>query len=416
MSRISRLIVLVAWVLALGSPGFAQLADISDSPVFSGDSVLFDFDNYFDGSAAGSLLKAWGVLARGQQGSTPKVKTYVLAGTFNNVIANVPPDGSDSAGRALVLEFLQPVTKVGFTVGFGVPTGSQLSLQAFAPDGELLGEVTKSVGSGDTVAVSTSHPEGIAKLLISLGNGPDPEEIDRLQLEFVTRDAFQVYLAQVGNGEIPGFGALRTTIVVTNLSASTAQAELSFFKSDGTPLSLRFAGTQASELDLEIRPGASVALTTEGPELGVGYARITSRVPVEATAIFRVVGEDGLVVTEAGVGSAQAAFLQTGAVQKENAQAFDSGIAVVNTGDTAAAVVIELLNESGNVVATNSSGVHLGPGQHTAAFLSQLFPGIANSDFRGSVRLTSAAPIAAVILRTKTGLVYSSLPVGSTER
>ncbi len=414
MSRRFWNVLIVVSLPIFGSGAFGQLVDVSNSPRFSADSVAFTFNEYFPGAEAGRVLGAWGIRMSGQSGSVPRFKLYVIAGSINVVVENSASEDT-SANKALVLDFDQPAKTVSFWV-LAPPKDSELTVEAYSPLGVRLGEIRKEVLSRELVAVSTSNLAGIGKLVISWGSNPDPEEIDDLQVEFLERQPHVVYLAQIGNGAIPGVGALQTTVVVTNLSNSTAQGELAFFAGDSSPLELQFGSESGSAFSLEIPPAASVSFTTAGPDLKVGYARVTSRVPVEATAIFRVVGPTGNVLTEAGVGSARPALLQVGAVQKERAQDFDSGIAVVNVGEKQAKAVLELLNPAGQVIATNDEIVDLNSGAHTAAFLSQIFPSVANQNFEGSIRIRSNQPMAAVILRAKQGLVYSSLPVGSTEK
>jgi len=417
MSRRFWNVLIVVSLPIFGSGAFGQLVDVSNSPGFSADSVAFTFNEYFPEAEAGRVLGAWGIRMSGQSGSVPRFKLYVIGGSSSNVVVENSASGGDSsANKALILDFEQPAKTVSFRV-LASPEDSKLTVEAYSPLGVRLGKIEKEVPSHELVAVSTSNLAGIGKLVISWGSNPDPEEIDDLQVEFLERQPHVVYLAQIGNGAIPGVGALQTTVVVTNLSNSTAQGELAFFAGDSSPLELRFGSESGSAFSLEIPPAASVSFTTAGPDLKVGYARVTSRVPVEATAIFRVVGPTGNVLTEAGVGSARPALLQVGAVQKERAQDFDSGIAVVNVGEKQAKAVLELLNPAGQVIATNDEIVDLNSGAHTAAFLSEIFPSVvANQDFEGSIRIRSNQPMAAVILRAKQGLVYSSLPVGSTEK
>lgn len=414
MSRRFWNVLIVVSLPIFGSGAFGQLVDVSNSPGFSADSVAFTFNEYFPEAEAGRVLGAWGIRMSGQSGSVPRFKLYVIAGSSNVVVENSASDDS-SANKALILDFEQPAKTVSFRVPAS-PEDSELTVEAYSPLGVRLGNIRKEVPSHELVAVSTSNLAGIGKLVISWGSNPDPEEIDDLHVEFLERQPTVVYLAQIGNGAIPGVGALQTTVVVTNLSNSTAEGELAFFASDSSPLELQFGSESGSVFLLGIPPGASVSFTTGGQDLKVGYARVTSSVPVEATATFRVVGLTGNVLTEAGVGSARPALLQVGAVQKERAQDFDSGIAVVNVGDERANAVLELLNPAGQVIATNDEIVNLNSGAHTAAFLSQIFPSVANQDFEGSIRIRSNQPMAAVILRAKQGLVYSSLPVGSTEK
>ena len=124
---------------------------------------------------------------------------------------------------------------------------------------------------------------------------------------------------------------------------------------------------------------------------------------------------DGTIQTEAGVGSSPGSLSAVGAVQKVVQGGFDSGIAAVNTSDESASAILEAYDSDGNLVGLNTSDLNLQGRNHTAKFLSELFPSLKDEDLEGTVRVKSDKPIALVILRTGGGRVLSSLPVGSLE-
>ncbi|MFZ0429741.1 MAG: hypothetical protein WAO20_16615 [Acidobacteriota bacterium] len=412
-----RKFILVSMLLLLTFtvPLAAQLTDVSGHAGFSAESAKFEFSGLAENSDASRALARWGITFESGADGTARVVGVVALGFTDNRIRNVPPSGT-SANRPLILDFQQPVSKVGFLAGNG-GAGTEVSITAFDPAGESVGAVQHTgLAEPTVIEVSTSHAAGIAKLLISYGAAAEAEEIDDLQVQFVDRPQFETYLAQVANGPIPSVGILRTTLVVANLSNSTAQGEIEFFDDDGDPLQFQIGDTVASSFDLSIAAVSSVTLVTGGSNLAVGYARIRSNVPVEGTGIFRVLTDTGAVVAEAGVGSAAGTYTSLGAVQKVVAGGFDSGIAVVNVSSQASTARAELYDESGHLVATNPDVASIGPGEHRAAFLSQIFPQVAGSSFSGTIRLSSDVPMAVVILRAANGLVRSSLPVGSLER
>jgi hypothetical protein len=284
--------------------------------------------------------------------------------------------------------------------------------------GQDLGQVNQTgLESPAFLGVETSSNRGIAKLLLSYGNTETAERIDFLLLEYRARPQFETYLAQVGDGP-PGAGSLQTTIVVSNLTNSTAIGELAFFDEQGQPMQLLVNGTMGSAFDFSIESfsGRSFATSATSQPVKVGWAKISSNVPVGGTAVFGILGGDGSVETEAGVGTSEGSSYSIGAVQKSLEGNFDSGIAVVNISDQVATARIDALDQNGDLVAVNSQLLgDLQPGEHVARFLSQIFEDLADQDFDGTIRITGNAPLAAVILRTAKGKVLSSLPVGSTE-
>jgi hypothetical protein len=274
------------------------------------------------------------------------------------------------------------------------------------------------------IGVKSSNPDGIAKLLISYENADQAEEIDDLIVEFVDRPRFSTYLAQVADGPVAGVGAFQTTVIVSNLSNSTAIGELTFFDSDGEPLKVDMNGTSADRFDLLIPAYSSASFTSSGTAtpVAVGYAHVTANVPVAGTALFRVVSASGEIVTEAGVGSESGKTEVVGAVQKVAAEQFDSGIAVVNVSDTDTEnAQIQLYDQMGQKIDSRAivdliEGSTLPTGGHLARFLFQIFPQLQGQDFEGTIRILSNVPLVVVIMRAAEGLVVSSLPVGSVQK
>ena len=396
------------------APLAAQLVDVSGNPAFSVHSVKLDFEDLSQGAQASRLFSAWGVtFDQGTNGVPTLIPVFVL-GFSNLVVSNVPPSG-DSADKPLVLNFEFPVYKVGFVARNGTET-TTVTVRAFGSAGNELGSI-EHTGLADptAIAVSTSSPLGISKLSISYGSEEEPEQIDDLQFQYVSRPQFVTYLAQIGDGPIPGVGVLRTSIVVANLSNSTAEGSIDFFGENGDPLNIQLSSSLTNSVNLAIPAFSSATLTTRGEVVSSGYAQIRTNVPVQATAVFRTLSSDGTVLSEAGVGGAVGQSVSIGVVQKFTVGSFDSGIAIVNTSDQQASAWVQLYKQDGSLFATNNSIASLSPGAHAANFLTGMFPEVDSQPFEGTIRVVSDVPLAVVILRTSQGLVMSSLPVGSLE-
>ncbi len=406
------------------APLSAALQEIPGGSGFSPESVTFDFSSLVAGAPAQDLLAKWGIRFEQSADAVPEVDQIVQLGFVNSFVVNRTPEGGD-ATKPIVITFRYPARKVAF---FLRDTNPEVTVQAFDNLGVDLGTVSLNATSGGsaTYAVGTDHARGISKLLItykpSEGGPPqDPqyllESVDDLKVEFIQRPQFTIYFAQVGDGPIPGVGKLQTAFVVTNLSGSTAVGEIRFFRSDGAPLAVSDGTTTASTFPLNLPPRGSFSFTTAGNAnpIAVGYARVTANVPVDGTAIFRIVNSSGGLISEAGVGAAEGRLVSVGAVQKSTAGNIDSGIAVVNAGNVRSTAFVQLIDPDGHTRDTNFDAVQLDPGTHNAQFLSQMFRSLQNQDFSGTVRIVSDQPLALVILRTAAGLVQSSLPVGSLE-
>jgi hypothetical protein len=395
----------------------AQLTEIASRDDLDTGSVEFDFEGPIYGASAGDILSRWGVYFSNGNVAVPTIMTIFDAlGQSNNLLHNGDGSGG-SANIPLVINLQFPASKVGFDM-FNGDQNTQISVTAFDSLGNNLGSLQRT-GLEDPAffGVGTGNSVGISKVLLSYGADDKSEEIDNLIVEYVDRPGFTSYLAQIADGPIPGFGTFQTTIIVSNVSNSTASGELAFFDGNGNPLELDFGDGKKSSLDLLIPPSSSVTFVSSGTSLpvGVGYARIETTVPVDGTAVFRLTAPNGDVASEAGVGSDRGRVDAVGAVEKSLADKFDSGIAAVNTGGSAADAQILLYDQDGDLVAQNKDWLDLPAGGHTSGFLPNIFPDIENQDFSGTIRVVSNVPLAVVIIRTAEGIVISSLPVGSLQ-
>ncbi len=416
MTRFFRITGVFMVCSLLGSSAMGQLSPVTSPDDFDSSSVRLDFEGPGNGAPASRLLTGWGVIFPEGEWDTPVISQSIIAGFLNNVLVNQSLSGS-SANQPLVINLRHPARKIGFFMG-ALTSQDQVTIQAYDPLGQNLGQISETgMESPAFLGVETSSERGIAKLLLSYGSSESAERIDILLLEYRARPQFETYLAQVGDGP-PGAGSLQTTVVVSNLTNSTAIGDFDFFDEEGQPMQLLVNGTMGSSFDFDIAGFSGNSFVTSGtsPTVKVGWAKISSNVPVGGTAVFGILGADGSVETEAGVGTSAGSSYSIGAVQKTIEGSFDSGIAVVNISNQVATARIDAIDQDGDLVAINDQLLrNLQPGEHVARFLSQIFEDLADQDFDGTIRITGNVPLAAVILRTAKGKVLSSLPVGSTE-
>jgi hypothetical protein len=419
MYRVFLVFVLVTLLVSAAALG--QVTKITDPMDFSTSSIRLDFQELTENSDARSLLTQWGIGLAGADGSIPRIKEIppplpLPNAVSNKVLFNEPASGGSSANIPLIIDFRYPVGRVGFVLGNGA-AGTNASIRAYDTIGNSLGTVSQSGIEQDTfVGIATSSSRGISKVTISYGSAAAAEQIDDLIFQYMERPRFNTYFAQVA--DMAGF--VQTLVVVSNLSNSTAQGELRFLRGkEGVghePMTMQIDGVQASTFPFTIPPYSSKIFNTGGAsaEPKIGYAAIDSSVPVEGTAIFQIL-EAGKVSHEAGVSAAVCQSMLVGPVQRQGS--INSGVAVINTNMTEAMdAQILLVDEEGNVVASNQTLLDLGPGGHKAAFLDEIFGDSITANFRGSVIITSSKPVAVVIVRADAGIMRSSLPVGGLER
>ncbi len=411
MTKRGRIVLVFLLLIAASFSVHGQVAKITSPSAFDSNSVKFDFQEYQADIQAADVLGKWGLNFQNLGASVPTVRMIIapIGGADpDRVVQN--PTGTGSS-LPLIVNFRYPVAKVGFYASNG-SASTTVTLTAFDPLGANLGSVTETgLAAEKFIGISTTSTRGMAKLLIDYGNSTEAEQIDDMIFDYVSRPKFNTYLAQVGDAK----GLLQTVLVISNLTNSTAKGELRLFDDNGGPMPLKLGEETKSVFSFSLPAFSSKNLPTQAisDPVKVGYAEIESNVPVEGTAIFRIISGD-TTLSEAGVGSSVARPFVVGVAQKVVAKGLDTGVAAVNsTGETVDARV-KLYDETGALVDSNDLDMDLGPHGHKARFLSQLFPQLADSDFNGTLVVTSNKPMAVVIIRTIGGLAQSTLPVGST--
>jgi len=153
-----------------------------------------------------------------------------------------------------------------------------------------------------------------------------------LFLPMITEEKAVFYFPQIGDG-IAGSGAFKTNLVFVNTGEEN-DVEIQFFNSDGTPMNIALSnlGT-ASEFSLSLSPNQSISVETPGQgPLKVGYAKVETSPGIGGTAVFSY-SENGVIYFEAGV-PASARSRDFTLYMDASGQSRNTGLAVVNTGDT----------------------------------------------------------------------------------
>jgi glucose/arabinose dehydrogenase len=205
-------------------------------------------------------------------------------------------------------------------------------------------------------------------------------------------------------------GRLRSTLMVVPADAAEPlTGRLRFFDRDGNRPPVDIDGSPASQINFSVPVGEGTRFrsTVSGTDSFVGWVELECDRRCGGTILFSYEDAAGLPVTEAGVASSELASAFRAFAVRESSQLTDTGLALVNPGESSANVSISF-REKGQEVA--STEIVLGPFGQTARFLHELAAGL-SPDFSGTVVVSSDLGIAGTILRTRDGLPLASLPL-----
>jgi chitodextrinase len=212
-----------------------------------------------------------------------------------------------------------------------------------------------------------------------------------------------VYFPQIANGMENGNKShWHTTIFVDNHGTGAASGTISLINSDGTPMQASFvdesgnAAARNGQITFQLGAGQTHKYTsTAATPLQVGYGVMTTNAPVAANVIFSHYGGAGAeyLIAEAGAPSTTAMGKQ--AVFVDTQFGFNSGIAIANPSSSTQAIALDLVDANGRVIMSTTQT--LGPGQHFAKFLTEIFPNVPS--MAGRLQFRAGAPLAALALR-----------------
>ncbi len=216
-------------------------------------------------------------------------------------------------------------------------------------------------------------------------------------LRIVPNDLF---IPQVADG-----GGWNTVITLVNTDSEPAPFTLKFWQQDGSPLRLPLEGNGTlSEYSDTIPVGGTLVIRTTGsnPALSQGWAEILAQRAIGGMAVFRERGGNG--VSEAAVSAAQPQGKHF-QLPFDNTNSFQTGLAVVNTSLSEADVTLNLRDENGAIISSDS--IVLPAHGHDAMLLPGRYPQLANR--RGVIEFNSTnADLAAVGLRFSPGGSFTS--------
>ncbi len=233
----------------------------------------------------------------------------------------------------------------------------------------------------------TGLPVGTYTSLVSVGS-PTAGITVPVTLQICPND---LAIPQVADGN-----GWKTVITLVNTDSVPAPFTVKFWQQDGTPLVLPLAGIgSVSEYSDTIPLGGTRTLQTLGlsPTTSQGWAELAAQGAVGGTAIFRRESPDSsseAVVTFAP--SLGSGFL----LPFDNLNSYQTGLAVVNTGESQSSISLSFHDENGDVITSDS--ISLSPHGSKAFVLQINYPQLFNR--RGIVVCSSTgSSLSAVGLR-----------------
>jgi hypothetical protein len=218
-------------------------------------------------------------------------------------------------------------------------------------------------------------------------------------------DYFKLTFPQFATGTAGGI-SIQSTIILINNGGSTASGMIRLWQA-AWPMGVQTNLGGGSYFQFTLKAGETFRLETTGTgELMVGYAEVSSDVPISGSAKFAMSDAAGHFISEVGIGDSVPA--QKLMIVVDTTGGKNSGFAICNPSESAAAnLTLDLRKLDGTSVATTTK--ELGARYQMAEFVTQTFPG-KTTNFKGVLIISSsAAPISVITLRTQ-GLNYTSFP------
>ncbi len=403
-------------------PGRGTASEFGPIRVAGGQTVIFQTDgsgNLTTGAARVETAMGWAEVAaiftlydtaqhfvtEAGVGASQLLQDFVIpvdaTGQFNTGVALFNPGNTDAS---VTFVLLNTDGTQATTVTQTLKAGAHLA-KFVAGQGSLFPAVSNLRGS---LSISSSVP--IAAVTLRQNGSP----LSNTTLPVVAKTALLngFYLAQVANGQDASGLKMRTTFILFNISATTANVTVDVRKQDGSEFQVTIpdgVANNSGTFTRSLAPGGAAFLQTDGSgPLAVGSARVISNVPIGVCAIFTLYNGTTFL-TEAGVGnSRQSSQL---ALPVDVSPTFGTGVALFRGGDEPTTVTFQLLDGSGQKIA-ESAPIVMEAWSQRAEFVSEIFPG--QGTFRGLLVIISTRSVSAITLRQNNSPIgYTTLPVGS---
>jgi len=214
--------------------------------------------------------------------------------------------------------------------------------------------------------------------------------------------------AQVAAG-----GGWKSTITLMNVSANSVDAQISFRRNDGTPLSLNLtfpqsgSGATASALPVTVGPNKSVVIQADSPlgSISEGWADVSATGPLSgySTFAFNMTGLPELSAT-APLDSRLSSSL---ILPFDSTRGYQTGVALANQSAAAQTVTLTVLDQNG--VTLDTAQINLAAFGHSAFFLSSRVATSTNQ--LGILQFQSGGGITGLSLRFSPTGSFTSIPI-----
>jgi hypothetical protein len=219
--------------------------------------------------------------------------------------------------------------------------------------------------------------------------------------------SFTYYFPQVAVG-----AGWRTTIFLSNATASPASGTVTFTANDGSAFASNWTDESGNNvtnggntIQFSLNSGESRKfVSVDDRPLTDGYAMVTANASVLGTAMFSLLDGSGNIIAEAGVPMAiplgkQAVFVDT-------TNGFRTGVAIANPNSGPLEIHFELLTDTGQLL--NSTVQTVGGFAHIALFTDELFAG--QPPMVGRLQYWCLNPMVSVALRFSPTANFTTMP------
>ena len=204
-------------------------------------------------------------------------------------------------------------------------------------------------------------------------------------------------------------------MTLTNLSAVTLSARISFYANDGSQLTIpltfpnsNVASTSSSFADLNIAANQTIFINTGGPagSMNVGWADVQASGPLEGYAVFSYSQPGG--PRSEGTVALDTRLSSSVVLPYDNTNGSNTAIALANQSATATTITATLLDQSGSPLGTTQ--IVLPALGHSSVFVTNLFSQAANR--AGVIKFQNpSGNVTAVGLLFYPGGAFTSLPI-----
>lgn len=219
----------------------------------------------------------------------------------------------------------------------------------------------------------------------------------------------KIAFAHLGDGTA-GDLSITSSIVLMNNLESRAEGVIEFHSSDGTEMVVNIGGTQSSEFSFSLDANGVARFVTGGAgDLKTGYAVVSMDQPINGTALFSIYNK-GALDSEAGIGATPLQKKLT--IIADSLDLYNTGIAVAYPipSDVSSSNSISMTLYDHNGDWRGSKSLTLQNFEHSAGFITDLFPDVDGIDeFDGYVDI-SAGQYAAFLCLRQAGAKLTSMP------